>query len=337
MRSFSYLIGNIATMCRPILTSVLLISLAMLSGQASSQTWPEKSVLIICPFAAGAASDVVARVIASKLSVRLGQSVIVENKPGANAIIGTELAARAQPDGYTFLMGGTTTHAGNPSLFKTLPYDPVKDFAPVAYINGLQYYMVTSPESGVRTVKEFIAFGRSNPGKLSYATGNATGTIGAELFKAATGVEMVQISYKGPTLGLPDLISGRTSVMFADSGIVMASLSAGKLIALAIAAPERSKLYPEVPTLQEAGVPGVDLTVWNAMWAPAGTPDAIVQKMNGEINAVLALPEVVRAITDLGFTLQGGPGQTTADLGRFVDTEIKSWQRVVKQANIPQQ
>lgn len=307
------------------------------SRAAYAQTWPERPVKIVNPFAAGSASDVIARLLSDKLASRLGQPVIVENKPGANAIIGTEQVARAQPDGYTFLAGGTTTHAGNAALFKSLPYDPMKDFAPVAYINGLEYFMVVPSSLPARSVSEFIAYGRANPEKLNYGAGNASGTIGAELFKAATGLDITQINFKGPPLAVTELVAGRLSVMFLDAGTAGPFIRDGRIRALAIAASRRSPNYPDVPTLAEAGVKGIDLTVWNGVWAPAGTPAAIVDRMNREINAVLAMPEVINRIKDLGFTTEGGPGPTPADLGRYTESQIETWGRLVQQANIPRQ
>ena len=314
-----------------------LVAALALGGPAHGQTWPDRPVKVVNPFAAGSASDIVARVLADKLSPRLGQPVIVENKPGANAIIGTELVARAQPDGYTLLAGGTTTHAGNAALFKSLPYDPVKDFAPVAYINGLEYFMVVPASLPVRSVKEFIAYGRANPEKLNYGAGNASGTIGAELFKAATGLDITQINFKGPPLAVTELVAGRLSVMFLDAGTAGPFIRDGRIRALAIAAAKRSPNYPDVPTLSEAGVDGIDLTVWNGVWAPAGTPAAVIGRLNKEINAVLAMPEVINRIKELGFTTQGGPGPTPEDLGRYTVSQIDTWGRLVRQANIPQQ
>lgn len=323
---------------RTVAARTLLAAALMLATASQAQSaWPDRPVKIVNPFAAGSASDVVARVLADKLSPRLGQPVIVENKPGANAIIGTELVARALPDGYTYLAGGTTTHAGNPALFKSLPYDPVKDFAPVAYINGLEYFMVVPASLPAGTVQEFIAYGRANPDKLNYGAGNASGTIGAELFKSATGLDMTQINFKGPPLAVTELVAGRLSVMFLDAGTAGPFIRDGRIRALAIAASKRSANYPDVPTLAEAGVAGIDLTVWNGVWAPAGTPAPIVDRMNREINAVLATPEIINRIKELGFTTSGGPGSSPADLGRYTASQIETWARLVREANIPKQ
>jgi tripartite-type tricarboxylate transporter receptor subunit TctC len=304
---------------------------------AAAQAWPNHQVRVVNPLAAGSASDVVARMLAQKLTTHFGQAFVVDNKPGASAIIGTDIVARAAPDGYTLLVGGTTTHAGNPSLFKKLPYDAVRDFTPVAYINGTPYCMVVPESLPVKTVQEFIAYGRANPGKLSYGTGNASGTIGAELFKSATGVEMTQINYKGPPLAVTDLIAGRLSVMFVDTSVAGPLMHSGKIRGLAIAAAHRAASFPDLPTLAESGVPGVELTVWNAMWAPAGTPSAIVQKLNHEINVILKMPDIVKGFNDMGLTVENGPGPAPEDLGKYVNTQIAFWARVVKEANIPQQ
>ncbi len=301
-----------------------------------AQGWPERPVRIVNPFAAGAASDVVARLIADKLSQRLGKTFIVDNRPGANAIIGTEIVAKATPDGYTALFGGNTTHTANPSLYKSLPYDSLKDFTPVAYVVGLNYYLVVGPASPAATVQELIAYAKSNPAKLSYGTGNATSTVAAEMFKLATRTEFTQVNYKGNTLAAADVIGGTLTMMFLDTSSARPLVPAGKLRALAVAASRRSEIFPDVPTLAEAGLPGIDLTGWIGVWMPAKTPPAIVDKFNAELNAARALPDVAQKLKDLGFTLDG-PGARPEDFAEFVKSDIAQWARVVKEAKIPRQ
>jgi len=303
-------------------------------SSAGAQSWPERPVRIVNPFAAGAASDTVARLVAERLTQRLGKPFIVDNRPGANAVIGTEIVARAAPDGYTLLSGGNTTHAANPNLYKSLPYDPVRDFAPVAFIVALHYYLVVTPGHPARTLQDFIAFARSNPGKLSYGSGNATTLIAAEMFKLATGTDFAQVNYKGNPAAAADVIGGTLTMMFLDNSVARPLLQGGRLRALGVAAANRSETFPDVPTLAEAGLRGIELTAWIAMWAPAKTPRAIVERLNSEVNAARNQPDIAQKLRDLGFSMDG-PGPRPEDFARFVQSEIGLWSRVVAEARIP--
>lgn len=314
----------------------VLVIAAITPASVSAQSWPERSVRIVTPFAAGAASDVVTRLIADKLSQRLNKTFIVDNRPGANAIIGTDIVAKAAADGYTVLSGGNTTHAANPSLYKSLPYDPVKDFTPVAFIVGLHYYLVVAPGSPAKSVQELIAYAKSNPGKLTYGTGNATATISAEMFKLATGTDFAQVSYKGNPQAAADIIGGTLTTMFLDNSTARPLLAGGRLRALGVAAKTRSEMFRTIPTLEESGVPGIHLTAWIATWFPARTPKAVVDKLNREINAARALPDVEQKLKELGFTLEGC-GPRPEDFSEFIKSEIALWARVVKDAKIAQQ
>ena len=301
-----------------------------------AQSWPERPVRIINPFSPGAASDVAARVIAEKLGQKLGKPFVVDNRPGANAIIGTDMVAKAAPDGYTALAGGNTTHAANPSLFKSLPYDPVRDFAPVAFVAGLHYYLVVPPSAPARSVQELVAHARANPGKMTYGTGNASSTVAAEMLKLATGADFVQVNYKGNPLAAMDVMAGAVTMMFLDTSTARPLLQSGKLRPLGIAAGRRSEIFPEVPTLIEAGVPGLSFTSWIAVWYPAKTSKAIVDRLAAEVHAARTLPDVAPKLRDLGFTLDG-PGERPEDFAAFVKSEIALWARVVREARIPQQ
>jgi tripartite-type tricarboxylate transporter receptor subunit TctC len=304
--------------------------------QSNAQTWPDRPVRIVNPFAAGAASDVVARLIAEKLTRKLDKSFVVDNRPGANAIIGTEIVSKAAPDGYTVLSGGNTTHAANPSLYQSIPYDPIKDFSPVAFIVGLHYYLVVSPNFPGNNVKDLVNYAKSNPEKITYGTGNATSTISAELFNLTTGTQFAQVSYKGNPLAITDVISGNLTTMFLDNSTARGLIQAGKLKALGIAALNRSEIFPDIATLTESGVPGINLTAWIALWFPAKTPQYIVQKMNTEVNAARALPDVTHKLKELGFTLEGS-GPSVQQFTEFIKSEIALWARVVKEAKIVKQ
>jgi tripartite-type tricarboxylate transporter receptor subunit TctC len=314
--------------------AALLLSLSVLGAQA--QGWPERPVRIINPFSPGAASDVAARLLADKLGQKLGKPFVVENRLGANAIIGTDAVAKAEPDGYTLLAGGNTTHAANPALYKSLPYDPVRDFAPAAFVAGLHYYLVVAPSAPARSVRDLIAHARANPRKTTYGTGNASSTVAAELLKLGTGTDFEQVNYKGNPLAAADVMSGALSMMFLDTSTARPLLQAGRLRALGIAAERRSELFPDVPTLGEAGLAGLSFTSWIGLWFPAGTPRAIVERLAIEAHAARLLPDVVPRLRDLGFSLDG-PGQRPEEFGAFVRSEIALWARVVRDAKIPQQ
>jgi tripartite-type tricarboxylate transporter receptor subunit TctC len=301
-----------------------------------AQAWPERPVRIINPFAAGAASDVVARLIADKLAQNFGKPFIVDNRPGANAIIGTDMVAKAAPDGYTVLSGGNTTHVANPALFQSLPYDPLRDFTPVAFIVGLHYYLVVAPNFPVRNVQDLIVYAKANPGKLSYGTGNATSTILAEMLKLATHTDFAQVNYKGAPLAAADVVGGTLTTMFLDNSTARPYLQAGKLRALMIAARNRAETFPEVPTTTEAGLPGIQLTAWIAMWFPAKAPRAIVYQLNAAINAARSSPDIVQKLRELGFTLEGS-GPRPEDFDVFIRSELAQWARVVQDAKIPRQ
>jgi tripartite-type tricarboxylate transporter receptor subunit TctC len=302
----------------------------------SAQSWPERPVRIINPFAVGAGSDLVARLVADKLAQRFGKTFVVDNRPGANAIIGTDIVAKSAPDGYTFLAGGSTTHPANRALFKSLPYDPVKDFTPVAFMVSLHYYLVVANDFPGRAVRELIDYAKANPAKVTYGTGNATSTIAAELLNMVAGTGFAQVNYKGNTLAAIDVISGSITTMFLDTSTAHPFLQSGKVRALAVAAGKRSAIFPNVPTMAEAGFPEVNLTAWNAVWGPAKLPRSIVDSLNSGINAALAMPDVRQKMQELGFS-PDGPGSRPEDLAAFVRSEIELWARVVKQARIQQQ
>lgn len=322
---------------RRIAASVLALAiLVVATAPASAQRWPERPIRLIVPFPPGTASDTVFRLLAEGVAQRLGKPFIVDNRPGANAIIGTEMGARATPDGYTMVSGGNTTHAANPNLYKSLPYDPIRDFAPLAFICGLHYYLVVGVNHPARNVQELIAYAKANPSKLTYGAGNASTIVAAELFKLATGLDFTQVNYKGNPAAAADVIGGSLTMMFLDTSVARPLLQSKKLRPLGIATSKRSENFPDVPTLAEAGFPGIDFTAWIAMWYPAKTPAAIVKQANAEINAVLALPHVQQRLKDIGFALEG-PGTRPEDLDAFVRREIDLWARVVREAKIPRQ
>ncbi len=311
-----------------ILTNLIVSSLA--------QSWPDRNVRIINPFAVGAGSDLVARLIAEKLTLQYGKTFLVDNRPGGGAIIGTDAVAKSSPDGYTFLVGGSATHPANFSLYKSLPYDPVKDFTPVVFMVALHYYLVVAGDFHAHNIKELIFYAKNNPTKISYGTGNATSTIEAEMLNVATGNRFVQVNYKGNTLAALDVISGQVTTMFLDTSTAYPFLQSGKLRALAVAAVKRSEIFPNVQTTAEVGLPGISLAGWNAIWGPAKLAPSLVNNLNSAVNKSLLMPDVRLKLRELGFVIDG-PGPRPDDLGEFVKSEINIWSHAVQQAKIDPQ
>ncbi|GAA4326658.1 tripartite tricarboxylate transporter substrate binding protein [Pigmentiphaga soli] len=296
--------------------------------------WPDRPVRIVNPFAVGSGSDVVARLVAEKLSQRFGQPFVVENRPGANAVIGTSLVSKAAPDGYTLLAGGSTSHPANLALFKSLPYDPVEDFAPVAFMVSVHYYLVVPEGSSFHTLQDLIRYAKANPQLANYGTGNASTTVAMELLNLFAGTKFERVNYKGNTLAANDLLGGSLTTTFLDTSTAAPYLTGARMRALGVTAARRSSIFPDVPTMAELGYPGITMTAWNAVWAPAGTPRPIVDSLNAAINDALKMPDVADRIKALGFTFDG-PGSRPEDLDRFVKSEIRFWARAVKQAGIP--
>ena len=299
---------------------------------AAAQTYPSKPITIVVPASPGGAIDLTARLIGQKLTEAWGQSVVIDNRAGATGIIGTDLVAKSPPDGHTLVLVASS-HAINPSMVKKLPFDTVKSFEPVALTHVVPLVLVVSPALPVNSVKELIAYGKANPGKLSFASSGSGGAphFSGEMFKSMAAIEMTHIPYKGSTLAHPDLISGRTSLMFDTVAAVNAQIKAGKLRALAVTTPKRSTVLPDVPTMKEAGLPDYETSTWGGLLAPAGTPKATVAKLNAEVNKILAMPDVRKTMQDNGIEPGGGSPQQFAD---FIGTETLKWAKVAKDAGI---
>ncbi len=304
---------------------------AWLVVPAQAQTFPSRPVKIVVPFSAASATDTVAREVATRMSESWGQPVVVENKPGASGILGAVAVAKAPADGYTLFFTSNTTQAANPSLFVSLPYDPVKDFVAVAPLAVASNLLVVNPALGVSTVKELIQRAKAQPGKLSFAYGSSLSRVNSEMLRSMAGIDIVPIAYKSNPQGVSDLLGGHVQLMFADTITAMPQVKAGKLIALGVGSARRSALLPEVPTIAEAGLPGYELSGWLAVFAPAGTPDAVVSRLHGEINRILVLPEVRERLLQLGLDPMLG---TSAQLGELVRSEIPKWARITKEAGI---
>jgi tripartite-type tricarboxylate transporter receptor subunit TctC len=307
------------------------LALATLSLHAHAQAWPSKPIRYVVPFAAGGSTDIMGRTIAEKLSVALGQPVVVENKPGAGGGLGAAEVAKAAPDGYTIMGGTISTHAINASLYKDLPYDPVKDFVAITLIARVPNMLVVNNDVKAKDVAELIKLMKANPGKWNFASaGNGTSQhLSGELFKGMAGVEMQHIPYKGSPPALTDVMGGSVSMTFDNITTAWPLAKAGKLRALAVTTAKRSPVAPEVPTLAESGLPGYEVGSWQGVFAPAGVPPAIVARLNTEIVKIINMPDVQKKIIELGAE---PVGDTSEQFGAFVKTEVVKWGDVVKKS-----
>ncbi|MBK7591364.1 MAG: tripartite tricarboxylate transporter substrate binding protein [Betaproteobacteria bacterium] len=307
------------------------LSLATLAavGFAHAQAFPQKPVRLVVPFPPGGPIDTVARAIAQKLTEAWGQTVVVDNRPGAGGNIGADLVAKAAPDGYTVVMGALSTHAVNPSLYPKMPYDAVKDFAPIALVAVTPNVLVVNPSLPVATAREFIAYARANPGKLAFGSGSngSAGHLAGELFKVDAGVDMLHVPFKGAAPAMQALLAGDTQLMFDNLASATAQVKAGKLKALAVTTARRSKLAPDLPTLAEAGLPGFDISTWFGLLAPAGTPADVVARWNAEVTRILNSAEMRERMTALG--AEPAP-DTPAEFARFIAGETAKYARIVK-------
>ena len=314
--------------------TLVAIGLALAATGANAQNYPSKPITIVVPFAAGSGTDSITRIIAQYLSAALNQSVVVENKVGASGVLAATYVARAAPDGYTLLMATNSTHSANPHLFKSLAYDPVKDFAPVARAGSYVFMLVVNPDVPAKTLPELVAHAKANPGKLTYASGNTTGIVAGETLKSKAGIDVLHIPYKSTPPALNDVLGGRVSMMFIDLAPGLEHVRAGTLRPLAVTTKERSALLPDLPSLAEAGIQGYDVTSYAALFAPAGTPKEIVDKLNAAIQTIIADPEAKKRIAVTGFDAFSGPPESLAS---FVQSELVNWGKLIKDAGIEPQ
>jgi tripartite-type tricarboxylate transporter receptor subunit TctC len=310
--------------CRP--TFIALCGLAAFG--ASAQSYPSKPLRMIVPYAAGGGVDIMARVISPRLSDSLGQQVVVDNRAGGGAIIGTDLVAKSAPDGYTLLMANPA-HAANPALNARLPYDTVKNFSAVGLIATSSSMLVVHPSLPVKSVRELVALAKSKPGQLNYASGGIGSAIylSMELFKSIAGVDIVHIAYKGAGPALSEVIGGQVPMMFATTPSALPHVNAGRLRVLAVGSAKRHALLPNVPTIAESGYPAFENTDWYGVLVPAGTSASIIGRLNADINAALVLPELKERIAGLGAEPGGG---TPAQLDDRIKTEVQRWSKVLK-------
>jgi tripartite-type tricarboxylate transporter receptor subunit TctC len=302
------------------------------SDPVRAQNYPTRAVTIIVPQPPGGGTDIISRIIADQLSKQLGQAVIVENRAGAGTVVGSAAAANAEADGYTLLAGLSANMAVNPSLFAKLPYDPIRDFAPVAMLANYPFVVVVSKDFPAKSIPELIALAKSRPGEINYASaGNGSGQhLSAELFKFMTGTNLTHVPYRGAAPAYTNVISGQVPVFFDNLSSALGQIKSGNVRALAVTAKERSPLLPDVPTVAES-VPGYSNYVWFGLWAPKKTPQPIIEKLHAEVTKALAEPSVKERITTAGGIVSDMP---LADIEPFVKAEIVKWADVIKRAGI---
>jgi tripartite-type tricarboxylate transporter receptor subunit TctC len=314
--------------------SVAALAAAFASPAAHAQVYPAKPIRLIVPYPAGGGTDFFARAVGAQLSQQLGQQIVVENRPGAATIIGAEAAAKSAPDGYTLLLGDTATFAVNPTLYKKLPYDPLKDLAPVSLTGRFALLLVVNPSSLKATsVKELVEEAKKAPGKIDYASPGPGSPhhLAMEMFKQRTGTEFTHVPYKGSGPAIQDLLGGQIPLMFLDLAAGAPQIKSGKIKALAVASDKRIAALPDLPTVAESGVPGFEAWAWQALAVPAGTPKDIIAKLNAEYRKAIGMPELRQKLIDAGIDpLQSSPEEAAA----YFKSETAKWAKVIGEGKI---
>ena len=300
---------------------------------AKAADYPSRPIHLIVPYAAGGAADSIARIVAKRVGKSLGQTIVVENRGGGGSIVGTEFVNKSDPDGYTLLLGQSGPISINPAVYKSLPYDPVKDFAPISLTTAYPYVMVVNPALGVKTLQEFVTLAKSKPGALNYGTTGvgAANHLVTELFDSKAGIRMTHIPYRGTALAVADLLAGQVQVVFADPISALQHVNSGALIALAVTSRDRSPVAPAVPTMSESGYPGFDAVGWHGILAPAKTPPQIVARLNAEIVEALKDPETRTLLESQAMQIVGSSPEAFAG---FITKDIAIWKEVADQARI---
>jgi tripartite-type tricarboxylate transporter receptor subunit TctC len=305
----------------------------MCANAAHAQTYPSRPIRLIVPFPPGGGNDILARTVGQRLTEVIGQQIVVDNRAGAGGVIGATTAAQAVPDGYTLFLGSVGNLAHNPALKENLPYNPVRDFAPVNLLATSSFILLVNPSVPAKSVQDLIALAKASPGKLDYASSGSGSSLhmAMELFRAATGIDMLHVPYKGANAMMVDLVSGRVHVVFTTMPPALPHVKSGKLRALGVSTAKRAAATPDVPTIAESGVPGFDVSNWQGITAPLKTPQPIVHKLNRDLNATLKLPGMSDALAAQGLEPVGG---TPEEFGRLIRSEIAKYTRVVKAAGI---
>jgi tripartite-type tricarboxylate transporter receptor subunit TctC len=308
---------------------LLSLFLAVAPLAASAQAYPSRPIRFVVPYPAGGPLDTVARLTAQKVSEAVKQPVIVDNKPGAGGNIGADIVAKSSADGYTLLMGAVATHAINPGLYAKIPYDPVRDFAPVTQLASTPNVLIVNPAIPAANVREFIAYAKAHPGRLNFGSGSngSAGHLAGELFKTMAGVDMAHVPYKGSAPAMQDLVGGQIQAMFDNLASALGPMRAGKVKGLAVTTAQRSALAPDLPTIAESGLPGFDISTWFGVFAPAGTPRDVVERLHAEFIRALAAPDVREKMVNLGAEPVGNRPEAFA---AYIQAEAEKYARVIK-------
>jgi tripartite-type tricarboxylate transporter receptor subunit TctC len=316
-------------MMRRSMLRAAMLAAAVLGLGAQAQQWPSKPIKLVVPFTAGGSTDTVARIVAEKLTPRLGQPVIVENKAGAGGSIGSDLVAKSPADGYTYLVGTSSTMAIAPHVYRKLPYSPVRDLTPVTLLGTADIIVVVHHTLPIRNTKQLLDYARANPGKLTFASGG-NGSIShllGEYFKSMAKVDMLHVPYRGDAQMVTDMLGGQVSLVFGTAVAWLPHIKSGVVAPVAVTNPKRSTMMTDLPTLNESGVPGYEALQWFGIAAPTGTPADIVQRMYTEIKAILAMPDVHKRFVDLGFDVVGN---TPAEFAAFLRSEDEKWKKIAE-------
>jgi tripartite-type tricarboxylate transporter receptor subunit TctC len=316
--------------------AVFAVALAGFSSVALAQTpaWPTRNITLVLPFAAGSGTDTTTRIISKELGVALGVGMVIDNKAGANGSIAASYVARSAPDGYTLFVTTNTTHSANPYLLKTMSYDPIKDFTPIARTGDLPFMLVINPEIPATSVPELIALAKKEPGKYSYASGSSSAIVSGATFARLAGLDLLHVPYKSSPPALTDVIAGRVSMMFVDVLTGLPHVNGKVLKALAVTTKNRSALLPHLPSMDEAGVKGFDITSWQGYLGPAGLPKEIVQRLNTEIRKIIDRPEIKKELGERGMEAFSGP---TEEFEQFLKDQLVVWEKLITDAGIEKQ
>lgn len=315
----------------PLLTIALLLS--QLNG-AGAETYPSQRITVIAPFAPGSGTDGAARIVFQRLSELLKATIIIDNRVGANGALGATAAARSAPDGYTLLVGGTSTHAANPSLLKSIQYDPITDFVPISQFGVFPYFLIIDPTLPVKGVADLVALAKSKPGTLTFGYANALGQLSGEAFKRRAGIDIAAVPYRNSPQVVTDIIAQRVSMTFMDMAPAVSQVEAGSARALATTNPDRAALFPQIPTMKEGGVAFINISAWSGLFAPKDTPPEIVAKLSEGVREVLAEPEIKSRLADIGFEVQW---MAPSDFARHLKDDIELWATTTKEAGIERQ
>ena len=314
------------------LAFILVAAAAALSSAALyADDFPSRPITFVSVFGPGSASDTICRIIADPLGAALKQPVIVEDRPGADGAVAAQYVQHAAPDGYTLMMATNSPLSADPFLLKDVSYDPVKDFTPVTRVGSFTLALVVNPNLPFHSVKDLVAYAKANPGKLSFASGNTAGIVGGKTLAHWAGLDMLHVPYKSSPPAIEDVIAGRVSMMIVDFTVAMPHIASGQVRALAVTRLKRSPFFPDLPTLDEAGIEGFELDAWAGLVAPAGTPTAIVTKLNTALRPIIDSPDVQAKFRNVGFQ---GFSSTPAEFGDFIKVQLGKWQKMVADANI---